>query len=193
MWKAFVRHSKLKGERVFHLDSWTKVGISLLLLTPEDKSSHLHKVSLRKRCQGGYPHAYLVSRPLSTVLKSTLWFNYDPPKSTWYFYTRIEAKSLEWHCQKCSLKKSLMIKFSFFNWYCLKCLVVFLFCFCFCFYCSGFCHTLKWISHGFTCVPHPDPPSHLPLHLLPLGLPSVPGPSACLMHSIWAGDLFHPR
>ena len=28
-------------------------------------------------------------------------------------------------------------------------------------YCSGFCHTLTWISHGFTCVPHPDPPSHL--------------------------------
>ena len=22
-------------------------------------------------------------------------------------------------------------------------------------YCSGFCHTLKWISHGFTCVSHP--------------------------------------
>ena len=42
-------------------------------------------------------------------------------------------------------------------------------------YCSGFCHTLKWISHGFTCVPHPDPPSHLPLHLIPLGLPSAPG------------------
>ena len=31
------------------------------------------------------------------------------------------------------------------------------------FFCSGFCHTLKWNSHGFTCVPHPDPPSHLPL------------------------------
>ena len=27
------------------------------------------------------------------------------------------------------------------------------------FICSGFCHTLKWNSHGFTCVPHPDPPS----------------------------------
>ena len=27
-------------------------------------------------------------------------------------------------------------------------------------YWSGFCHTLTWISHGFTCVPHPDPPSH---------------------------------
>ena len=21
-------------------------------------------------------------------------------------------------------------------------------------YCSGFCHPLTWISHGFTCVPH---------------------------------------
>ena len=28
-------------------------------------------------------------------------------------------------------------------------------------YCSGFCHTLTWISHGFTCIPHPDSPSHL--------------------------------
>ena len=65
--------------------------------------------------------------------------------------------------------------------------------FVFFFFCSEFCHTLKWNSHGFTCVPHPDPPSHLPLHPLPLGLPSAPGPSACLMHPTWAGDLFHPR
>ena len=28
-------------------------------------------------------------------------------------------------------------------------------------YCSVFCHTMTWISHGFTCVPHPEPPSHL--------------------------------
>ena len=60
-------------------------------------------------------------------------------------------------------------------------------------YFSGFCHTLKWISHGFTCIPHPDPPSHLPLHLIPLVLPSAPGPSTCLIHPNWAGDLFHPR
>ena len=40
-------------------------------------------------------------------------------------------------------------------------------------YCSGFCHTLTWISHTFTCIPHPDPPSHLPLHPIPLGLPSA--------------------
>ena len=53
-------------------------------------------------------------------------------------------------------------------------------------YCSGFCHTLTWISHGFTCVPHPDPPSHLSLYTIPLGLPSAPGPNTCLMHPTWA-------
>ena len=58
-------------------------------------------------------------------------------------------------------------------------------------YCSGFCHTLTWISQGFTCIPHPDPPSHLPLYLFHLALPSAPSPSTCLMHPTWAGDLFH--
>ena len=46
--------------------------------------------------------------------------------------------------------------------------------------CSEFCHTLKWNVLEFTCLPHPDPPSHLPLHLLPPGPPRAPGPSACL-------------
>ena len=60
-------------------------------------------------------------------------------------------------------------------------------------YCSVFCHTLTWISHGFTCIPHPDPPSHLPLHPIPLGLPSAPGLSTCLMHPAWAGDLLEVK
>ena len=60
-------------------------------------------------------------------------------------------------------------------------------------YCSGFCHTLTRISHGFTCIPHPNPHSHLPLRPIPLGLPSAPTLSTCLMHPAWAGDLFHPR
>ena len=59
-------------------------------------------------------------------------------------------------------------------------------------YCSGFCHTLTWISHGFTCVPYPEPPSHLPPHPTPLGHPSALAASTCLMHPAWAGDLFHP-
>ena len=41
-------------------------------------------------------------------------------------------------------------------------------------YCSGFCHTLTRISHGFTCIPHPDPPSHFPLHLIPHLLDLLP-------------------
>ena len=55
-------------------------------------------------------------------------------------------------------------------------------------YSSGFCHTLTWISHGFTCVPHPDPPSSLPPHPIPLGHPSAPAPSTCLMHPTWTGN-----
>ena len=40
-----------------------------------------------------------------------------------------------------------------------------------------FCHTLTWIHHGCTCVPHPGLPSHLPPHPIPLGHPSAPAPS----------------
>ena len=42
-------------------------------------------------------------------------------------------------------------------------------------YCSGFCHTLTWISHGFTCVPHPNPP----LRLLPPSPAHPSGSSQC--------------
>ena len=41
-------------------------------------------------------------------------------------------------------------------------------------YCSGFCCTLTWISHGCTCVLHPEPPCHLPPHPIPQGHPSAP-------------------
>ena len=44
-------------------------------------------------------------------------------------------------------------------------------------YCSSFCHTLTWISHGFTCVPHPETPSPVP-HPIPQGHPSAPALSA---------------
>ena len=40
-----------------------------------------------------------------------------------------------------------------------------------------FCHTLTWILHRCTCVPHPEAPSHLPPHPIPLGHSSVPAPS----------------
>ena len=40
-----------------------------------------------------------------------------------------------------------------------------------------FCHTSTWIHHGCTRVPHPQPPSHLSPHTIPLGHPSAPAPS----------------
>ena len=46
---------------------------------------------------------------------------------------------------------------------------------------------------GLHVFPIQIPPSHLPLHPLPLGFPSAPGPNAFLMHPTWAGDLFYPR
>ena len=36
-----------------------------------------------------------------------------------------------------------------------------------------FSHTLTWICHGCTCVPHPEPSSHLPPHPIPQGCPSA--------------------
>jgi len=41
-------------------------------------------------------------------------------------------------------------------------------------YCSGFCHTLTWISHGCTGVPHPEHPFHLSPHPIPQGHPRAP-------------------
>ena len=37
-----------------------------------------------------------------------------------------------------------------------------------------FWHKLIWISHGYTCVPHPEPSSHLPPHPIPQGHPNAP-------------------
>ena len=52
-------------------------------------------------------------------------------------------------------------------------------------YCSGFCHTLTWVSHGCTCVPHHEPLSH------PSGSSQCTGLGApCLMYGTWTGDLF---
>ena len=40
-----------------------------------------------------------------------------------------------------------------------------------------FCHISTCIHHRCTHVPHPEPPSHLPPHTIPLGHPSAPAPS----------------
>ena len=52
-------------------------------------------------------------------------------------------------------------------------------------YCGSFCHTFTWISQGCTCVPHPEPPSHLPSHPIPVHQAWAP----CLMHLTWTDFL----
>ena len=46
-----------------------------------------------------------------------------------------------------------------------------------------FCHTSTWIHHGCTRVLHPETPSHLPRHTIPLGHPSAPALSI-LYHAL---------
>ena len=58
-----------------------------------------------------------------------------------------------------------------------------------------FCHTLNWICHECTCVLHPEPPSHLPLHPIPLGHPGAPAPntlfsSVQFSHSVMSNSLW---
>ena len=51
-------------------------------------------------------------------------------------------------------------------------------------YCGGFCHTFTWISHGCTCVPHPDTPFYLSPHPILQGNPSIPALST-LSHALY--------
>ena len=70
-------------------------------------------------------------------------------------------------------------KFIYFNWR----LITILY---------WFCHASAWIRHRCTCVPHPEPPSHLPSHTIHLWVIPVHQPQAsCIMRRTWTGDSFH--
>ena len=73
------------------------------------------------------------------------------------------------------LKRSLVFLILLFS--SLFCTVHFfftLFCFTILYW---FCHTSTWIRHGYTWVPNPEPPSHLPPHIISLDHPCAPAPS----------------
>ena len=92
-----------------------------------------------------------------------------------------------WHSHIMLAEQSLWKKrFAFFSFFLLFINFIYFLvvsgflCFCFCFYFTilyWFCHTSTCIRHGCICVPHPEPPSHLPPHTIPLGRPSAPAPS----------------
>ena len=54
-----------------------------------------------------------------------------------------------------------------------------------------FCHTSTCIHHGYTRVPHPEPPP-ISLPVPSLWVVSVHQPQAsCILHRTWTGDSFH--
>ena len=77
----------------------------------------------------------------------------------------------------CDWKGSGMSNKTFCFFFVMLCYIIFFFFFFFFFYFTifyWFWHTLTWIHHRYTHVPHPKPPSHLPPHTIPLGHPSAP-------------------
>ena len=76
-------------------------------------------------------------------------------------------------------------------------------------YCSVFCHTLTWISHGFTCVSHPEPLPLPPCQSQPSGSSQCTSPkhlshasnldwwsvSHLIIYTFWCCSLrsSHPR
>ena len=54
----------------------------------------------------------------------------------------------------------------------------------------SFCHTSTCILHGYTRVPHPEPPFHLPpipsLWVIPVHQPQA----SYILHQTWTGDSF---
>ena len=108
-----------------------------------------------------------------------------PGHYVWHILKRgmrkaINIKGLNWGKMKIKQVDIYFKIFIYFNWRLITLQ-----------YCSGFCHTLTWISHRCTCVPHPELPSHLlpipSLRVIPVHQPWAP----CLMPRIWTGDLFH--
>ena len=83
-----------------------------------------------------------------------------------------QVQSLGWEIPAGGNGNPLQYSFFFFNWRLITLQ-----------YCSGFCHKLTWISHGCTCVPHPEPRSHLPSHPIPQDHPSAPALST-LSHAL---------
>ena len=113
------------------------------------------------------------SQPRDWTQASSLQADSLPSEPPWkpctLVISPIELPSLFWIYHSLFL----LFLFAYFNWRLITLQ-----------YCGGFCHTLTWINHGCTCVPHHEFPLLLssPSHSFPQGCPSVPALSA-LFHA----------
>ena len=78
------------------------------------------------------------------------------------FIPKSQLQSLKYSLVRKRLFKKYIYKFIYFNWR----LITLQYCIRFAIH----------IRHGCTRVPHPELPSHLPPHTIPLGHPSAPAP-----------------
>ena len=87
--------------------------------------------------------------PFNSILSyhPTLAFSHRVQKSVLYIYVSFAVLHI-----RSSLLPSFFLFLIYFSWRLITLQ-----------YCDGFCHVSMWISHGCTCVPHPEPPSHHPL------------------------------
>ena len=97
------------------------------------------------------------------ALSTSPWVSHSPPSHRW--------------CPITVSCLSLSLFFFFFGFY-----AYFILFFNFTILC-WFCHISTWICHRYTHVPHPEPSSLLPPHIIPLGHPSAPAPSI-LYHAL---------
>ena len=78
---------------------------------------------------------------------------------------------MEWHPESCFLFVCLIFFFWNMLYFIFSHILLLLFFYFTILY--WFCHTSTWVCHGYTCVPNPEPASHLPPHTISLGHPSA--------------------
>ena len=127
-------------------------------------TTHINGLLLESHCQIKLPFVSLSAKWVVygnfTQISGIISRNSKKPWSCWEEYHTFWRKSLIMMLQiNCLVHWMLkryhcnFFQFIYFSWRLITLK-----------YCSGFCHTLTWISHGCTCVPHPESPAHLPPH-----------------------------
>ena len=124
-------------------------------------------VRLHSHCRGaGLIPGY--DRPRQHIKKQRRYFVNKGPSSQNMVFPVVMYRCESWTIKKAECWRieaffSFLKKLIYFNWSLITLQ-----------YCSGFCHTLTWISRGCTCAPRPEPPSHITPHPIPQGHPSAP-------------------